>query len=140
MSKKYEFTGETRVVVYKKSGDFVNVNLKRIRALRDFGDVRTGDLGGWIEKEDNLSQEGKCWVYHNAIAAGNSKISGGACIKDNAQIFDNIKISEMAIISGEARISGDSIISGTTHVSINACIFDSEEYQSARTLFKIGES
>lgn len=36
--------------------------LYRIRALRNFGDVRKGQLGGYIEAERNLSQEGSCWV------------------------------------------------------------------------------
>ena len=31
-----------------------NPKLHRIEALRDFGDVKKGDLGGWIEKEENL--------------------------------------------------------------------------------------
>ena len=48
--RKYEFTGETR----KVHGSTLN----RIRALRDFADVKAGELGGWIEKEDNLSHEG----------------------------------------------------------------------------------
>lgn len=41
--KKYEFTGETR-----KIGD---ITVKRIRAARDFAEVKKGDFGGWIEKE-----------------------------------------------------------------------------------------
>lgn len=34
--------------------------LHRIQATRDFGDVKAGDFGGWIEKKENLSSEGKC--------------------------------------------------------------------------------
>lgn len=45
--KKYELTNET-----KRLGDRT---LYRIKAIRDFGDVKTGELGGWIEKESNLS-------------------------------------------------------------------------------------
>ena len=55
MNKKYCFTGEE-----KRARDAV---LRRIKALRSFGDVKEGDLGGWIEKESNLSHEGNCWVY-----------------------------------------------------------------------------
>ncbi len=56
--KKYEFTNETQQV-----GD---ATLYRIRALRGFGDVKASDLGGFIEKEDNLSHDGICWVYNYA--------------------------------------------------------------------------
>ena len=38
--KKYEFTGEVKV----KFG----VTLKRIRAIIDFGNVKKGEIGGFI--------------------------------------------------------------------------------------------
>ena len=47
MEKKYELTEVT--VTYGKA------ILHRIKALKDFGNVKKGDLGGWIESEDNLS-------------------------------------------------------------------------------------
>ena len=50
MNKKYELTDETI--------NHYGVVLHRIKALRSFGDVKAGDLGGFIESEDNLSQEG----------------------------------------------------------------------------------
>jgi len=55
---KFELTKET----ITDSG----VKLYRIRALKDFGDVSKGDLGGYVEKEKNLSQEGNAWIYGNA--------------------------------------------------------------------------
>ncbi len=61
INKKYEFTEETKDICGKK--------LYRIRALRDFKGVKAGDLGGFIEKEENLSHEGNCWVYNNAMYA-----------------------------------------------------------------------
>ena len=47
--KKYEFTG----VKITWDGGIV---LKLIRAVKDFGFVKKGEMGGWIESEDNLSQ------------------------------------------------------------------------------------
>ena len=44
--KKYELTANTKNVYGK--------TLFQIRALKDFGDVQAGDLGGYIEKEENL--------------------------------------------------------------------------------------
>ena len=43
--KKYELTSETKVIN--------GVKLHRIKALISFGDVKNGDLGGWIESEQN---------------------------------------------------------------------------------------
>lgn len=50
MEKKYKLTDEILEV-----GGHV---LHRIKALRDFGNVKKGDIGGWIECEDNLSHCG----------------------------------------------------------------------------------
>ena len=46
MGPKYEFTDETM--------NYDGHTLHRIRHLSD------DKLGGWIEKEENLSQEGNC--------------------------------------------------------------------------------
>lgn len=98
MIKKYEFTEETKVICGRK--------LHRIRALRNFGDVKAGDLGGFIEKEENLSHEGNCWVYDN------TKVYNNAEIRDNARIFGNVRICGNARIFGNAEIYGNAIIFG----------------------------
>ena len=67
--KKYELTEETFTVFGK--------TLYRIRAVRDFGSVKTGEFGGYIEKEENLSHFGNAWV------------SGNAWVFDNARVYDN---------------------------------------------------
>lgn len=64
--KKYELTTE-----YK---EFLGRKLYRIKALTSFSDVEEGDLGGWIEKEENLSQKGNAWVFGNATVFDNAEI------------------------------------------------------------------
>ena len=68
--KKYELTDET-IEVYGTA-------LHRIKALKDFGNVKKGELGGYVESERNLSQEGNCWVYGNAWVCGNAEVCGNA--------------------------------------------------------------
>ena len=53
VAKKYEFTGEEKDFYCRST-------VKRIRAVRDFGNVKKGDLGVWIESEKNLSHDGLC--------------------------------------------------------------------------------
>lgn len=72
--KKFEFTGETKTI----SLFFRTATLHRIRAVAEFGLVKIGDLGGWIEKEENLSHEGKAWVCGDAKVWGNAKVCGDA--------------------------------------------------------------
>jgi len=52
MTKKYKLTSETK--------EYFNRTLYRIEAIKSFGNVNKGDKGGFIEKEENLSQEGEC--------------------------------------------------------------------------------
>jgi len=82
--------------------------LYRIRALKSFDNIKEGDLGGYIEKEYNLSQDGNCWIYDGAIVMNgamvldNAKVSksiitNGSVVKDNAvlefcQVFDRTEI------------------------------------------------
>lgn len=73
MEKKYELTDEILEV-----GGRV---LHRINALRNFGNIKQGEIGGWIENEDNLSHCGDCWVYGNAQVYGKARVYGDAVIK-----------------------------------------------------------
>ena len=81
--KKFEFTGETKTI----SLFFRTATLHRIRAVAEFGLVKIGDLGGWIEKEENLSHEGKAWVCGDAEVWGNAKVCGDAEVWGNAKVF-----------------------------------------------------
>ena len=56
--RKFELTSEFITVFGKK--------LFRIKSLISFGDVKEGDLGGYIEKEGNLNQSGNAWVSGDA--------------------------------------------------------------------------
>lgn len=62
--KKFELTAESKIFAGKK--------LFRIKALLSFGDVKEGELGGYVEKEENLSNDGNAWVYGNARVYGNA--------------------------------------------------------------------
>lgn len=63
--------------------------LYRIKALIDFWDVKAGDLGGYVEKEENLSQYGSAWVSGNAQVCGNTWVCDNAHIYGNARVYDN---------------------------------------------------
>lgn len=70
MEKKYKLTEETFAV----DGHV----LHRIKALRDFGNVKKGDLGGSIEEEYNLAHDWNCWIYNDAVVRGNATVCGNA--------------------------------------------------------------
>lgn len=74
--KKYELTSES---ITLPDG----TRLYRIKALRDFGNVNAGDLGGFIEKESNLSHDGDAWVCGNARVCGDAEVCGNAWVESN---------------------------------------------------------
>lgn len=126
--KKYEFTGETKV-----NDD--GVTLHRIRALRDFGNVKKGDLGGWIEKEENLSHEGNCWVADDAEVSGRAKVYGSARVYENAQVsgraevygdaqvYGNAEVYGYAKVYDKAQVYGDVCVKGTSELFGNARVY-----------------
>ena len=118
--KKFELTAETNVILGR--------TLYRIRALRAFGDVDKGELGGFIEKETNLAHEGNAWVSGNARVFNNAWVSGNAKVSGNALVSDNARVSGNAIVSGNARVSGASEVYGNAKVSGNAEIKQSSHY------------
>lgn len=61
--KKYELTDETL-----KIG---SITLHRVKSLVAFAGVEVGETGGWVEKEDNLDQNGDARVYGDARVCDN---------------------------------------------------------------------
>ena len=91
IEKRYELTDVTI--------PFHGRVLRQIRALQDFGRVKAGDLGGYIESERNLRQNCTAWVhpdsyvYDRAEVFGNAQISNGSDISGCACVFDNASLS-----------------------------------------------
>jgi hypothetical protein len=126
--------------------DYINVygtKLYRIRALIDFDNISAGDLGGYIEKEENLAQEGNAWIYDNAYVFGNAKIRRDAKVHDNALVYDNAYISDNARAYGNAKVYGDACLYDNAWVFDNAkvcgeaivrsCVYDNAKvYGNAR--------
>lgn len=76
--KKYELTDDTITVEGR--------TLHRIKALKSFSNVEEGELGGYVEKEDNLDQRGDAWVYGNAQVSGDAWVYGDARVSGNARV------------------------------------------------------
>lgn len=156
--KKYIFTGEEKQLRI----NFRIVTLHRIKAIRTFGDVMTGDLGGWVEKHDNLSHDGTAWVYDDAMACdsalicgdaqlrdtalaqdfakvfGNSKISGNAIISQRAVICGKAQISDEAEITDTATIGDDAIIRGNAKISGNVLVGNGAEISTTEHILVVG--
>ena len=120
MEKKYIMTNITKEVDGR--------TLHRIVAIKSFAyfedrDVNQGDLGGWIEKEENLSHEGDCWVYDEAMVMDNSYICESSKIEDNVIIKGNSVIRGEIIIANDVVIDGNIYIRTSGEISGNAKLF-----------------
>lgn len=125
--KKYELTNEIKNL---EDG----VVLYRIRALKDFADIAAGDLGGFVQSERNLDQEGNAWVrndaqvyggawvHGNARIFGNAQITGQAEVGGNASVYEDAKVYGDAWVSGDAEVCGSALVCGEARVYGSACI------------------
>lgn len=102
--KKYELTAETKEIGGKI--------LHRIRALIDIPlhDVKAGDLGGWIEADRNLSQEGSAWVADEAWVTGKACVMGSACVTDSAWVTGKARVMDSARVMGTALVMGNALV------------------------------
>ena len=116
MEKKYILTDEIRA--------FYGKILHRIQAVRDFDNVKTGDLGGWIEKEENLSHGGNCWIDDDAEVYDNALVYGNAQVRGDARVYNDAHISGHALVRGNALVRGDALVSGNALVRGNAQVYD----------------
>ena len=124
---KYKLTNEIK--------EFRGHTLHRIEALKDFGDVKAGDKGGWVASEDNLSHNGNCWVYDNAQVCegawifgnarvyGNAEVYGNSWVFEYAQIFEYAKVYENARVYENVQVSGNAHVFGGVHVFGNARVY-----------------
>ena len=133
MGMKYKLTEE--------SINYFGKTLYRIESLKDFSNVKKGDKGGYVQSEENLSQEGNCWIYDNAkifdsaVVYGNAKVFGNAqvfgnatvygnaLVYGNAKVFDDAKVYDGAKVYGDAIVSNNAIVVNKAIVCGNAKVF-----------------
>lgn len=147
--KKYELTGIRGTGQLRTSTHKV----QRIRALRDINNpgmplIRAGDLGGFVESEANLSQEGECWiaadaavvsqakvldnalvtgeayVCSSAVVEGNAIVAGRACIAHHAVVTDRALVQDSAMVLVFSRIEGDAKVEGNALVEGRVTLTD----------------
>lgn len=109
--KKYNLTGETKL--------WFDRTLYRIRALIDIKEygVKKGDLGGWIENEENLSHDGAAWVGGLAVVCDAAQVCDGALVSDSALVYDAARVSGSAQVCDGAQVSGAAVVCETARVS-----------------------
>jgi len=104
----------------------------QIRAVRDFGDVRKGQLGGYVSGEHNLCPNGNCWIDETSYVLENARITEEAQVRAHSVVSGNAIISMLAevyecqimdhvVIDGSpiienSQISGNAIVGGMPYI------------------------
>ena len=118
--KKYILTDETK--------EYKGHILHRIKAVKYFGNTEKDELGGWIESESNLSQEGDCWVGGDAMVFGDAWVYRNACVGGNAKVYGNAEVYGNANIFGEAEICGDAKVKSIEDYAVYKNSWSSNRY------------
>lgn len=127
--KKYRLLQDTAI-------QFRGHKLYRIEAIKNFGNVKKGDLGGYIESEDNLSQLENCWVLDNAKVLGNAKVSGNAHVFDDALVYGNALVLDNAQVYGSAEVLNYAQVYEYGEVHSNAVIYGSAKIYGNSVVFE----
>ena len=105
MKRKFILTNETLVINE-------TLTLHRIKAVVDFGDIKAGTKGGYVQSIENLSQDGLCWVADSAFVYGFARVSNNAIVKGKA------------IVRGYARVYGNAIVRDYALLKDSVHVFD----------------
>jgi carbonic anhydrase/acetyltransferase-like protein (isoleucine patch superfamily) len=139
MSKKYELVDPIDFNIGRREP----IKLYRVRALRElllphslFDGVRcrerqvvkVGELGGYIQSEDNLSHDDNCWVDEEAHVIGNARIyddvyvHGNSLVNHHADIRDKCRIAGYSQVSVEAKLRGNVVTYGHSCIGDHALV------------------
>ena len=120
-SRKYELTNI--------SMEFGERTLYRIRALKDFADVKTGDLGGWVSSENNLSQKGECWIYDEAKCMDNARMYDDSCMYGYSEMYDSSRMH------GDSKMYNYSEMHNSSRMYGYSKMYDSSEMHDSSTMY-----
>ena len=122
-------------------------NVTRIVALKDFSNVKKGEIGGFVSNENNLSQYGDCWLYGNSKMFGNckmfdnSKMFGYSEMHDysemhnNSEIHNNSKMHDNSKMFGYSKMHGYSKMDNNSEMHDNSKIFGNSKIDNNCKIF-----
>ena len=114
VQKHFELTSESKV-------DSFGGALFRVKLTIDCKWGKAGDLGGWVQKDENI--QGFAWISGDAQVSGNAQISDNAWISGDAQVSGNAQISDNARVYGESQVYGNSRVYGDAQISGGARVY-----------------
>lgn len=96
--------------------------INAVKSIPSIG-VKSGDLGGFVQSELNLSQSGSAWIHPNSFVKGSARVSGDSYIGDNCQI-------STGKISGISELYGVTVLDGDSKITIDNCHIQSDTFMT----------
>ena len=130
MERYFKLTEET---IVNEAGR----KLRQIECIRDFKFAHAGELGGFIEKEENLG--GKAWVdgyaevwgeafvYCFAYVGGIARVYGHARVYGYARVYGKAHIGDYACVGKDARVYDNACVGGMAYVGGQAEVHERAE-------------
>lgn len=104
MERYFKLTEET---IVNEAGR----KLHQIECTRDFKYAHAGELGGFIEKEENLG--GEAWVDEEAQVWGEAKVVSGSVLRGRARVYGHATVRNGSVIYDEARVYDYAMVDGS---------------------------
>lgn len=107
---KYKYTGRSTYYGYTK--------VKQIFATKDFGNVKKGQVGGWVERYDNLSQTDNSWIDIDSYVSGTSRIALDSQIISSNIINSTVLMAKLFNVTARnSHINGEKFNNKTINIS-----------------------
>ena len=135
-NKKYEILMDEENTI-----EFEGHTLHRIKALKDFNDVKKGDIGGFVENDNNLSHPGDCWIYDDAKAMDNSRMYNDSEMHDNSivcgysRMYNNSRMYDNSIMCDYSKMRGYSKMYGNSRIYNNSIMYDYSEIHDKSVMY-----
>jgi hypothetical protein len=113
--KKYQFIKEDTIHLGSST-------LTRICGVK--GSPFEGEIGGYIESAQNLSQEGLAWVGDQSRVWGDARVYGDAQVMGASRVFGGAQIFGQALIDDHAQVFGCAQVFGRARVTGQAQVGD----------------
>lgn len=107
--------------------------LYQIQAVKKFANIEKGTLGGFVEGEWNLSQDGNCWIFPSAKVYDKAIVKENACLQGYAQVYNSAIVGESSLVKGCAKVFQHALVDGNAYVGDYAQIYGSS-YISGDTM------
>ena len=118
MEKHFKLTEETI--------EWQGHTLHRIQATRDSYRAKAGELGGFVESEDNL--RGEAWVADEAKVWGGAYLLDRSLACNNSQVFDKCILMDMSQVAGDSRIHGYGTVVHSVAKIYSGVVESSDDY------------